>query len=193
MEKHSKVVILISGPHGTGKSTIARAIAGKLGLRYISAGEIFRKKAREYGMGIVEFTKYVEKNPELDYEIDNAMMEEIKKGNVVVDSQLAYFFAKKIIDERTITVSILLYASFNERVKRLAEREGISLEKARAEIQTREISEKKRFEKLYGAKLWSIDDFDIVLNTTNLKKDESIEVCVRIVEMLIKIKRGTVS
>ncbi|MEX0568289.1 MAG: (d)CMP kinase [Candidatus Njordarchaeota archaeon] len=193
MKKVKKVVILISGPHGTGKSTVARVIAEEFGLRYISAGEIFRKKAREYGMNIVEFTKYVEKNPEIDYEIDNAMMEEIKKGDVVLDSQLAYFFAKKIKAEELVTVSILLYASFEERARRLAEREDISLENAKAEIKAREESEKDRFERLYGAKLWSIEDFDIVINTTQLKKDESIEICVKIVETFIKIKCGLIS
>ena len=64
------VVITISGPHGAGKSTIAKALAKHFGFRYLSAGEVFRKMAREYGMNIIEFTEYVSKHPEIDFEID---------------------------------------------------------------------------------------------------------------------------
>ena len=73
------IIITVSGPHGSGKTTIAKALAQALGLRYISAGELFRKLAKERNMNIVEFTKYAANNPEIDYLIDNSIIEEAKK------------------------------------------------------------------------------------------------------------------
>lgn len=189
-EANRRVIILISGPHGTGKTTIARALARRFKMRYISAGEIFRKKARDLGFDIIEFTKYVEMHPEVDYEIDDQIKNELQKGNAVLDSQLAYFFAK-FVDNSIIKISIMIYASLDTRIKRLMKREKICYEEAKKNIITREKSEQTRFKRLYGVDLWSIDDFDAIINTTYLTEDEAIELCISLVDKLIKIKTST--
>jgi len=184
-----KILILISGPHASGKTTIARAIAREFKLRYISAGEIFRNMAKERGMNLVQFTKYVEENPDIDYEIDNRMMEEMKKGNVVVDSQLAYFFSRRISDKNIVKISMMVYADLEKRIQRLMGRDGLSREEAIREIRVREESERDRFKKLYGVELWALDDFDVVINTSHLAIEEAIDLCVSIVRKLLEIKK----
>jgi len=188
--RKEKILILISGPHASGKTTIAKAIAEEFGLRYISAGEIFRSMARERGMDLVQFTKYVEENPDIDYEIDNRMIEEMRKGNVVVDSQLAYFFSQKIREEGIIRISMMIYADLERRIQRLMKREGLSREEAIEEIRIREESERNRFKKLYGVDLWALDDFDIIVNTSHLTIDEAIGLCISITRALLQIKKG---
>ena len=183
-----KIIILISGPHGTGKTTIARALAKRFNLRYISAGEIFRKKAKELGYNLIEFTKYVEKHPEIDYEIDNTIKAELEKGDAVLDSQLAYFFAKFLDDDKFIKISIMIYADLETRVKRVMKRENIDYHTARENVLAREQSEQNRFKRLYNVDLWAIDDFDAIINTTNLDENSAIELCELIVEKLIEIK-----
>ena len=64
------MIIAISGLHGTGKSTIAKKIAEKLGIRHYSTGDAFRELAEEMNMTLEEFTAYVEKNPEIDKKLD---------------------------------------------------------------------------------------------------------------------------
>ena len=39
--------ITVSGPSCSGKTAVARHLASKLGLKYLSAGEIFREVAKE--------------------------------------------------------------------------------------------------------------------------------------------------
>ena len=51
------ITIAISGPHGAGKSTLARKVAKYFGLRYISAGMLFRRMAEKTGMNLSEFSK----------------------------------------------------------------------------------------------------------------------------------------
>lgn len=45
MSDYSKVVIAIDGPAGAGKSTVAKALAQKLGLRYLDTGAMYRALA----------------------------------------------------------------------------------------------------------------------------------------------------
>jgi cytidylate kinase len=57
------VVIAIGGPAGSGKTTYARHIAEKMGLRYVSAGIFFRKIAEEKGLSLIELNKLAEEKP----------------------------------------------------------------------------------------------------------------------------------
>lgn len=178
------VVITVSGPHGSGKSTIAREIAKRLGLRYVSAGEIFRRLAREMGMDVVEFSKYVEKHPEIDKMIDEKMAEEAKRGNVVLDSLLAFHFARE-----ANPINILVTADKLVRAERIAKRDGKTFEEALREIEERERSERERFKRLYGIELWRVEDFDIVINTTRIDKETAIRLAVEVCKILLEGER----
>jgi len=171
------LIIAISGPHGSGKSTIAKAIAKEFGLRYISAGELFRAMAKERGMSLVDFTKYVENHPSIDEEIDKRTVEEAAKGNVVIDAQLGYWFARKYNP-----LCILVIADKGVRAKRVSERENVSIEEALKEIEIRDHNEKERFKRLYNVDLWNIYDFHFVINTSKISKEKTIEIVKEIVK-----------
>jgi len=175
------IIIAISGPHGSGKSTIAKAIAKELNLRYVSAGEIFRKKAKELGLDIIEFSKYVAEHPEIDIEIDEEMKKEARKGNVVLDSQLAYWMVRELNP-----ISILVIANKEDRIRRIMQREGVSYEKAKEDVEIRDRIEKERFKRLYGVDLWNLNDFHVVINTSKLTKEESIKVAVSVCKALLE-------
>ncbi len=174
-------IIAISGPHGAGKSTIAKAIAREFGLRYISAGEIFRKKAKEMGMDIITFTQYVNRHPEIDNFIDQLMLEEAKKGTVVLDSQLAYWMVREFNPIR-----ILIVARREDRIRRIMEREKIPYEKAKLEVDLRDENEKERFKRLYGIELWNPRDFHLIINTSKFSKIESTKIAICACKILMK-------
>lgn len=175
----NNVLVAVSGKHGGGKSTIAKAIAEHFDLEYVSAGSIFRRMAKERDMDVVEFTKFVENHPEIDKQIDNQMKQEAKAGNRVLDSQLAYHFAKPYNP-----INLLVIAKEKDIVKRVSERENISLEEARREIEIRERNEKNRFKELYGIDLWKPIDFNLVLNTSKISKEKSKKLAIKAVSIL---------
>ncbi|MEM3569073.1 MAG: AAA family ATPase, partial [Candidatus Jordarchaeales archaeon] len=139
------MVITISGLHGTGKTTQAKFLAKRFGLRYVSAGEIMRKMAEERGISLEEFSRIAENDPLIDRQIDERMISEAEKGNVVLDGRLTAWMAGDKAD-----IKILLTAPLDIRVERIAKREGKSIEEALKETVIREESEKKRFMDIYG-------------------------------------------
>ncbi len=155
------VVITISGLHGTGKTTQAKFLAKRFGLRYVSAGEIMRKMAEERGVSLEEFSRMAEGDSAIDKQIDERMISEAEKGNVVLDGRLTAWMAGERADIR-----ILLTAPLNIRVKRIAERESKSIEEALKDTVTREESEKKRFMDIYGIDVDDCSMFDVVVNTS---------------------------
>lgn len=173
------VVIALSGLHGAGKTTVARALKERLNLGYLSAGEVFRRMAEERGMSLEEFTRYVEEHPEVDKQIDERTAKAAERGDVIIDARLAGWMAERA------DLKVLLTAPLETRVKRIAEREGRRYEEVLKETRERESSEARRFKELYGIDVsdWSI--FDLVVNTERWGAEEVagiLEVAVKSME-----------
>ena len=109
------MIITISGLHGTGKSSVGKKIAEKLGYDYYSTGQAFRDLAKEHEMSLEEFSDYVENNPQIDEKLDQKVIELAEKGDIVIDSQLGGHLLQDIADFK-----ILLTAPLKIRVKRMS-------------------------------------------------------------------------
>ncbi len=157
------LVIAISGSPGSGKSTCAKILAKKYGLRYISAGKLFRELAKKKGISTEDLHKLAEKNYEIDKYIDNRSLEEAKKGYAVIEGHLTAWILKDIAD-----VKIYLKASLEERAKRISQRDKIPIDKALKEILFREKSNKERFKKIYNIDTDDLSIFDLIIDTTRI-------------------------
>lgn len=172
------VTVAISGVHGAGKTTAAEALADRLGLRYVSAGSVFREMADENGMSLTEFSNHVEENPEIDKRIDERTAEEAEKDDVLIDARLAGWMA----DEADI--KILLTAPLDERVERISEREDRPYEEVKEETVKREESEKKRFKEFYDVDVEDYSVFDLILNTGKFGEKEMIQLLENAIKMV---------
>lgn len=176
------MIITISGLHGTGKSTIGKLIAEKLGIQYYSTGQAFRDLAQEMNMTLEEFTKYVEKNPKIDERLDEKIEKIAQKGNIIIDSQLSGHILKTIADFK-----IILLCPLEIRVKRMAERDNTDYEKKLKETKLREKSELERFKSLYDIDLSDQETlkriYDLIINTENLTIEDIVE------KILTKLKK----
>ena len=175
-KKFEELVITVSGYHGSGRSTHAIRLAEAFGLRYVSSGTIFRQLAKERGMSLEEMSRLTEEDPEIDRKIDERAKEESRKPGVVIDATLAGWMAEDP------DIRIFLLASFEERIRRIADREDISYGEAEKETVAREESEKARFRTYYKVNLEDLSIYDVVLNTELFEIDATARILNSVVE-----------
>lgn len=178
-------MITISGSHGTGKSTYAKRLAEEFGLRFVSAGMIFRQIASERGVSQEELSRLAEKDKRIDLLIDERTKEEAKKGSVVLDGHLAGWMARDYAD-----IKIFLTASIPVRAQRIAKRNQIPIKEAERQLLTVERIEKSRWKKLYKINLADQLIYDVILNTELLPLESVVKILKEIVRMYIQTSKG---
>ncbi len=158
--------ITISGPPGSGTTSLARSIAGKYGLEFISAGEVFRQLAREHGMDLAGFGRFAESDPAIDRMID-ARQKEIGEGSdgIIVEGRLS----GRMIENADLR--IWLSASIACRAKRIAGRDGMDEEGARIYTENRQRSEAARYRSYYDIDINDLSPYDIVLSSETFGVD----------------------
>ena len=154
------MIITIGGLAATGTTTLAEVLSEKLDIPYISAGGIFRQLAEEYGMDILEFSKFAEGNTDIDIELDKRQAELAKQSeNLIVEGRLSAHF----IDA---DLKCWLYCPFDVRAERICDRESKSVEIAKREIKIREDSEALRYKDIHDIDITNMDVYDLVINTS---------------------------
>ncbi len=169
-----KIKITISGPPGSGTTTIAKKISDELNIPLISAGSLFRKLARERGMTIEEFGRYAESNPDIDMLIDRTQKEEAAlHAECVVEGRLSGWMVEDA------TLKVLIFADDVVRFERIARRERKSIEVAKQETIAREGVERERYQKYYGINIddWSI--YDLIINSASFKPEEIVKIILK--------------
>jgi len=161
------MLITVSGPAGSGKSTFADALADELGYEHVSGGDIFRKLADERGHSLVEFNRLAEEDDEVDRDLDRRLREIAReRDDVVLESRLSGWMAGEHAD-----IKIWLDAPLEVRIDRIADREDSDPETARAETVERADSEARRYREYYGIDIEDRSIYDLVLNTARWDPD----------------------
>ena len=175
------MVITISGPAGSGKSHCASSLAQLFGLTCHSSGSIFRKLACERGLSLEDLTLQTERDPEIDLEIDRRTKELATCGGIILEGRLVAFFAPE-----KNRLSFYLTAPFEERAKRIAERERITLREAEEKTLAREESERMRYSRLYGLDIADLAKYHFVINTALWDKNSEVTLLKRIIETFLE-------
>lgn len=170
------MILVIGGPPGSGKTTVAERWAAARGAVLVSAGTRFRAMAKERGLNLEAFGRAAERDPSIDRALDKAVLAEIRahlaKGrDVVVDGRIqAYLLGK----EKIPCVKVLIDAPLEVRSKRIAGREGTTVEAAKREIVARERSEGIRYKSIYGIDVGDTRIFDLVVDSRERTPDEIV-------------------
>jgi len=176
-----KPVITFSGPHGTGKTTYARAVAQEFNLKHLSIGGLFRQVAEKRGLTLLELTRLAEEDGSIDRFIDDEARKEAEKGGVVIDGQLSAWMAGE-----NALLKIYLTAPLPVRVKRIAERDGVSLEEAEKATVERERAEKERYLRLYGIDVDDLSVYDLIVDTDLMPLEEMTATLKNIVRSVLE-------
>ncbi|NPA76114.1 MAG: AAA family ATPase [Euryarchaeota archaeon] len=162
----------ISGPPGSGKTTVAKLLSSKLNYPLISGGMIFRQMAKEMGMDLVEFSRYAEEHPEVDYRIDEELVRRAKElDNVVVDSRLAGWMLYR---NGVPAFKIYIDAPEHVRAERIQKRDGGEFQEVLNAMLARQESEIKRYIELYGVDYTDTSVYDLVLDSANMTPEEIV-------------------
>ena len=172
------MLLTVSGPAGSGKSTFAAALAEELGYEHVSGGDIFRSLADERGCSLVEFNRLAEEDDEVDRDLDRRLRDIARdRDDVVLESRLSGWMAGEHAD-----IKVWLDAPLDVRIERIADREDTDPETARAETVERADSEARRYREYYGIDIEDRSIYDLVLNTARWDPDGELDIVLAAVE-----------
>ncbi len=180
--------ITIAGTPGSGKSTVAKEVASKLGLKHYSVGDFMRFIAKKRNVSLLELNKLAENDGGwIDQELDDMQVRIGKTDNFVIDSRLGFHFIPD-------SIKVFLRCSDSVAAKRVythlrdEERENTTLSQTLSNVKRRKLSEKKRYETYYHLNITKTDMFDLIIDTTELKPEQ---VAKEIIEKFIYFKIKT--
>ena len=189
------IVICISGMAGTGKSTLAKKLAHKYGLKYYSGGDALKALAAEEGYDTSgrgfwespEGLKFLDrrgKDARFDKAVDEKLLEYARTGNVLLDSWTMPWLVKS-------GFKIWLLASLEKRAERVAKRDRFTIKEALQMLKEKESKTKVIYRELYGFNLGEdFKPFDLVLDTDNLNAEEVFHILCNVIENVVLRKKS---
>ena len=174
--------ITISGPPGSGKTTVCSLLSEELSIDSVVFGKIFREYAAERGLTLSELGAIAEKDPSIDETIDSRIVEIARTHeSMIFESRLsAYMLSRNGIS----AFKVYLDASPKVRVQRIGRRDGESEADAERNTLDRQTSEAKRYMKYYNIDINDKSIYDLVINTDDLMPED-------VVEKIIRSMKGT--
>lgn len=152
--------ITISGPPGSGTTSLAKYLAEDHGFRIVSAGEMFRALAKEHGMSLAEFGKRAESDPAVDKLIDARQKETAEEeDDIIAEGRLSGWMISNA------DLRIWLSASLDCRTKRISVRDEEDEAHARAHTEERQVCEQKRYLAYYNIDINDLSVYDLVLSS----------------------------
>ena len=179
------MIITVSGPHGTGKSTYAAQLADALRIRHVSAGAVFRRIAKEKKISLEELGEKALEDPSIDKLVDQRTIAEADKGNVVIDGQLAGWILKDRSDLR-----IYLTAPEDIRLERIAKRDKVGVREAQAQTEQRESVQRERYLRHYGFQVEDRSIYHLILDTSLGSIEDTAKVLVSAAAMVRRAKKS---
>jgi len=189
-KRKRKIVVCVCGMTGCGKSTVAKKLAEKYGLRYLSGGNALKALAVEAGYKLAEvgwwetdegmrFLRQRMEDSKFDKKVDEKLVELAKQGNVVLDSWTMPWLLKE-------GFKVWLEASSGVRARRVAERDGIGVERALGILKEKDERTRVIYKRLYGFDLGSdFSPFDLILATDDLGADDVFQAVCLVVHRLV--------
>jgi len=165
------IEVSISGHPGSGTSTLVHKLSEHFGWKFMNGGDVFRNEAANRSLSLPEFAELCKQDESVDRYLDDllkkAMVED--DGPEIFESRLAGWWAKEMSPNCS---RIWIHVEDDVRASRVAEREGISIEKAIEANAKRSMADSNRFLKMYGIDIESKEPYTHEIDATNLSKEE---------------------
>ena len=188
------MIISFSGEPGSGKSTIAKMLAEKLDWPRYYMGGLRRKKAAERGMTLAQYNKLGESDPTTDTEVDEYQKKLGETNdNFIIEGRTSWHFiphSYKIyldVDKKEGAKRVLKQLRKN---KNRNEDLGLkTIDDMVKSIQARKKSDNLRYKKYFNINAYDKKNYNLVIDTTNMKINEVFEKIYAIIAKKLKNPR----
>lgn len=175
--------ISISGPPGSGKTTVCVLVADDLGYDCVLVGQVFRQMALERKMDLETFGRLAEEDETIDRELDERMFGLARANeNIVMEGRLTGAMLK---GRKVDVFAVFVTADERVRAERIARREGADVDAVLREMQARERSEKKRYLAYYGINAYDRSIYDLWVDSTDMSAEDVAEAIVKKLRVML--------
>ena len=167
----SLLKVTISGPPGSGTSTLVSRIEISRGWKSLNGGDIFREEAKLRGISVERLSSEAKGDPEIDRKLDSLLKKRISSSDSpeIVESMLSGWWAHEMgLDCLKVWVAV----SNEERAKRIQKREGGDFGDCLARSQSRQQDDKDRYLTLYGIDLDDLKPYNLVIDADEKDEEE---------------------
>lgn len=168
--------IALCGYLGSGCTEVAEILSGKLNLEVVNTSKI---------LTTIKDFETLSRSGEIDVDtvIKSKLEEILQRDNIIVEGRSAFF----LLDRKDM-IKIFLNASFEERVKHVASRRGISLDEAKEDVVRSDRDRNNIVKRFFKKDAPELSDFDFVIRT-NMKTFATIaDIIIDVIKGLSSIK-----
>lgn len=187
------MIISISGAHGSGKSTIAKQLAEKLGWPRYYMGVLRREAALHRGLSLAEYNKLGEEDPRTDLEVDEyqKLLGETSDDFVIEGRTSWHFIPHSLKLYFDVNKEEAARRIFNDLKSRPEEATGAeNLEDIKRILAERKASDDFRYRKYFNIEVYNPKNYDFYLDTSNLTIDEVRDKVFSFIDQQLSQKRS---
>lgn len=185
------MIITITGDLGSGKSTVAEKLAANLGYERFYIGGIRREAAKAKGMTLEEYNTYGESHPETDFEVDDYQKKlGQEKDNFIMEGRTSWFLIpnslKIYFKVDPLEGAKRIFKELQSENNRNEGRNIQTLEDLLERNAKRLASDKLRYQKYYQKDCYDEKNFDLIIDTTDLTREQAFEKTLAYVQSHLK-------
>lgn len=171
------MIISLAGDPGSGKSTIAKKLAKKLGWPNFYIGKIRRLKAKKLGLTLAEYNRLGETDPQTDLEVDQYQKQLTKKyKNFVIEGRTSWYFLPQSIKIYLAVKQLVgakrVFSQLRKKDTRNEDKNLLTVEDVLRSHRQRRLSDKKRYWQYYKIDVFDKKNYDYVIDTTTLNRQQ---------------------
>lgn len=161
--------VTISGPPGSGTSTLVSRIASSRGWSSLNGGDVFREEARTRGLTVEQLSSDAKEDLGVDRSLDSLLQQRMSSHDSpeIIESRLSGWWAYK---NSLNCLRVWVNVSEQERAKRIQKREGGDFGDCLRKSQNRQRDDMERYSILYGINLDDMSPYNLVVDAD--EKDE---------------------
>lgn len=186
------MIITINGKPGSGKSSIAQALAAELGYRRYYMGQLRRDQGKRLGLTLSEINALGASERWVDREIDDEV-ERLgrEQDDFIIESRTAWHFIpqslKVFLDVSLPVGAQRIFRQLQKADSKRAEEANLkTLPEVLQANQERIKSEIERYKKYYNLDIHDQKNYDLWLDTTKLNQDQVFDRILSFVKQALK-------